>query len=480
MRVLSLFLERLSEPAARWIDAVSPSSSFGARCRLSRPVGCTDAVRLVGRDRGTDQFRRMASQQGVTVGLPPRRRLPPPPPLTPPMPCLLIDSAPLIIRAPIFILDHLALTLQQQDRPTADNTCYPRSLARRTPHCRRPDWALAGAFATVFGVQRLVPTFKADWYKALRKPSWTPPNYAFPLGENHSRTTGCSTHRTAPAEHSTRQLLTNVHLLPPACSATPCAVWIPLKVLQSVAQWLVWRAGEGDARRLAAPLTLFGAHLFLGNAWNVSRWEVPLGGPGWSRRGGRLRHGQAWSPALVQGRAGTPACRKRRTCALRHACMPPPPRPPSCILQVVFFGRHRLQDSLGWMGAFWASIAASIAAFSQVWWDTGGGGGGGCVGGGSALGERHAGKPTPLPARYVRLVPTCFPLSPLPAGLAAGSAAVCAHPGVGHHRGQAELGHCAAQPRRRAGRQEGVSESRAASDAAVHRQPHSCCCNIGC
>jgi benzodiazapine receptor len=79
----------------------------------------------------------------------------------------------------------------------------------------------------VFGVQRLVPTFKPDWYRALRKPSWTPPNWIFP------------------------------------------AVWIPLKLLQSAALWLVWRAAPGP-KQLALPLTLFGVHMFLGNWWNVS------------------------------------------------------------------------------------------------------------------------------------------------------------------------------------------------------------------
>lgn len=34
----------------------------------------------------------------------------------------------------------------------------------------RPDWALAGAFAVVFGVQRLVPTYEAGWYKASPPP----------------------------------------------------------------------------------------------------------------------------------------------------------------------------------------------------------------------------------------------------------------------------------------------------------------------
>ncbi|EFN54605.1 hypothetical protein CHLNCDRAFT_24614, partial [Chlorella variabilis] len=96
------------------------------------------------------------------------------------------------------------------------------------------------------------------WYEALAKPAWTPPNWVFP------------------------------------------AVWIPLKVLQSVAAWLVWRSAP-TTQQLYLPLALFVAHLFLGSWWNV-----------------------------------------------------------------VFFGRHQMQQSVKWMAAFWCSIAASIAAFSQV------------------------------------------------------------------------------------------------------------------
>lgn len=47
------------------------------------------------------------------------------------------------------------------------------------------------------------------------------------------------------------------------------AVWIPLKVLQSVALWLVWKAAPTQ-EDLYLPLALFGTHLFLGNWWNVS------------------------------------------------------------------------------------------------------------------------------------------------------------------------------------------------------------------
>lgn len=70
-----------------------------------------------------------------------------------------------------------------------------------------------------------VPTYDASWYKAIKKPTWTPPNWVFP------------------------------------------AVWIPLKVLQSVALWLVLK--QADSRKqLVLPLSIFGLHLFLGNWWN--------------------------------------------------------------------------------------------------------------------------------------------------------------------------------------------------------------------
>ena len=56
-----------------------------------------------------------------------------------------------------------------------------------------------------------------------------------------------------------------------------CRVWIPLKILQSVALWLVCKEA-GDVRTAALPVALFGIHLCLGNLWN-SKQGCPPGCP---------------------------------------------------------------------------------------------------------------------------------------------------------------------------------------------------------
>lgn len=126
----------------------------------------------------------------------------------------------------------------------------------------------------------------------------------------------------------------------PVPSSPLPAVWIPLKVLQSVAAWLVWRSAP-TTQQLYLPLALFVAHLFLGSWWNVS-----VGCPSAPLRCGASTNGV-----------------HRPACILGLNCPTPAPSTP---LQVVFFGRHQMQQSVKWMAAFWCSIAASIAAFSQV------------------------------------------------------------------------------------------------------------------
>jgi tryptophan-rich sensory protein len=63
-----------------------------------------------------------------------------------------------------------------------------------------------------------------DWYAALRKPSWTPPNWLF-----------------GP-------------------------VWTVLYLAMAVAAWLVWR--EGGLRVQTVPLSLFAGQLILNAAWS--------------------------------------------------------------------------------------------------------------------------------------------------------------------------------------------------------------------
>jgi hypothetical protein len=104
------------------------------------------------------------------------------------------------------------------------------TLHSLTTHTSKPspDAGLLASGAVIFGVQRLVPSYDDSWYKAIKKPEWTPPKWVFP------------------------------------------AVWIPLKAMQTYALWLVMKQAP-DNKALALPLSLFGAHLALGNIWNGAR-----------------------------------------------------------------------------------------------------------------------------------------------------------------------------------------------------------------
>lgn len=84
--------------------------------------------------------------------------------------------------------------------------------------------ALAAFFAASFAAASSGAMFKPGaWYAALRKPSWTPPNWAFPV------------------------------------------VWSVLYTAMAIAGWLVW-----EAAGLAAwpALVLFGIHLMINAGWS--------------------------------------------------------------------------------------------------------------------------------------------------------------------------------------------------------------------
>lgn len=83
---------------------------------------------------------------------------------------------------------------------------------------------LAACFATAAVGAALTAATVHDWYPALRKPPWTPPNWVF-----------------GPA-------------------------WTTLYTLMALAAWLVWRRGRTPTRRTA--LGLFAVQLVLNAAWS--------------------------------------------------------------------------------------------------------------------------------------------------------------------------------------------------------------------
>lgn len=86
------------------------------------------------------------------------------------------------------------------------------------------------------------------------------------------------------------------------CDCLPVLqVWIPLKILQSISLWLVWRSGN-DARELALPLSLFGLHLFLGEAPIGCAVQMALRmGPDYMAM---LPQGQAWASCTAAADLG--------------------------------------------------------------------------------------------------------------------------------------------------------------------------------
>ncbi|MEW5314702.1 MAG: hypothetical protein WDW38_006175 [Sanguina aurantia] len=112
------------------------------------------------------------------------------------------------------------------------------------------------------------------WYDGIKKPRWNPPKWAFP------------------------------------------AVWIPLKLMQVASLFLVLKK-TGFSGRAVLPFSIFGAHLLLGNRWNVLATHL-------------LMHAQQYQGHLI------------------------------------FFGEHKLRRSLDYMAIFYGSIAATAAAFYPI------------------------------------------------------------------------------------------------------------------
>ncbi len=95
----------------------------------------------------------------------------------------------------------------------------------RRPGTARATLALAGWLALTFAAASLgVLCLPGEWYAALKKPSWNPPNWIF-----------------GP-------------------------VWTALYTIMAVAAWLVWRRGGFAEQRM--PLTLFLVQLLLNAFWS--------------------------------------------------------------------------------------------------------------------------------------------------------------------------------------------------------------------
>lgn len=86
-------------------------------------------------------------------------------------------------------------------------------------------WTLLPFLAAVFAAASTGAIFKPGaWYRALRKPVFTPPNWVFP------------------------------------------AAWSVMYIMIAVSAWLVWETAQPGARLW--PMAVFGLHLVLNAAWS--------------------------------------------------------------------------------------------------------------------------------------------------------------------------------------------------------------------
>lgn len=308
--------------------------------------------------------------------------------------------------------------------PPPAETSLPPSLP---PFCSPNDLALAGAFAVVFGVQRLVPTFKPDWYKALRKPSWTPPNYVFPLVSRAGR-----------------------------AGARP-------------EQALVgWARQAGVGRHSSC------RHRHSGGVWPLAQ----------THRSGDTSPTSSW---LSRCGSRSRSCSPSRSGWSGAAAAPP--RSSFCRW------RSSARTCCWEIGGTSSSLASTRWRRAPAGWAPSGGWEPG-VDGIVLLQWMDDGVPFRFSLSGLPLPPhPCCPVllqvlhrgqhRGVLAGQPPGSAAVRPHSGVGHHRRQAQLGHCAAQQRQR--RQEAevrragcsaVNECRARGDEALPHVPSGCLCGV--
>jgi tryptophan-rich sensory protein len=123
--------------------------------------------------------------------------------------------------------------------PTSDIP-LPTPLATAAPRPRRTEvlglvgWLLACFAASAIGAIAVARSLN-DWYLALRKPAWNPPNWVF-----------------GP-------------------------VWTTLYTMMAVSAWLVWRRRAEQPRETAVALSVFVAQLVLNAFWSwlFFGWRLP-------------------------------------------------------------------------------------------------------------------------------------------------------------------------------------------------------------